>query len=440
MQHIRLKKDGFSSCCHGCSRSRTPGRRTPGSLHCRIPGDGYCLPPSVFHNHGSVRRPARRSYIQTAGGTSFRLSPRSTACTSLNPTCPARSIYIMASRSEYIPRKRTKLAGLPPACPCQTGIAGSPAGAFLTIPFHHKMMKQFLNGVGAGRIKECVVCGESFQTNRPKHITCGKKCSRARKTEIKLKLNRLHRYGGFSVPEKPEMECDTCGKKFVPARPMHVSCSTECAGIRSRVNIRERSRAITKMCSPKRHLAKRECAVCGKKFQPKRVTQVACGVECAKERSRAAQKKYRINPNGANLAKRECAVCGKKFQPKSVLHVTCSPACSKIRRSNITRDRVRKFMACAPVEERECVWCHGMFKPRSAIQIVCCKECRHDRIVHKAKEWFRTHYGLRPLREVKCGWCGDQFQTNHAYMMYCGKECRSKASQAKRKGRRKSGN
>ena len=289
-------------------------------------------------------------------------------------------------------------------------------------------MERFHDGAGTCMAKECAVCGESFQTNLPIQITCGKKCSRARRAERVLKRNSMYRYGVFPAPEKPERECDTCGKKFVPARPMYVSCGKECARIRNRTRMRSRAVMVSKTRSFRRNSAlKKTCAVCGDQFQPRSGIQVTCGNECSKERRRTANRKRKRKDNAANLAlKKECAVCGDQFQPRNVRHITCGGACARIRNRVKMRDSERRIVGRAPPAERECAWCHGMFKPRTANQIVCGKKCSHDRVAHKAKEWFRAHYGLRPLLEIKCGWCGGRFQTRRSGMLYCGMKCSNK--------------
>jgi len=94
--------------------------------------------------------------------------------------------------------------------------------------------------------KKCAVCGREFQStkNSPK-ISCSPACARERTYRIQ-RVNPSQRKGA-------EVECRSCGKRFVKYHQNALYCSPECQKTRGKINY-----------------APRECVVCKGSFMPKR--------------------------------------------------------------------------------------------------------------------------------------------------------------------------
>jgi endogenous inhibitor of DNA gyrase (YacG/DUF329 family) len=109
--------------------------------------------------------------------------------------------------------------------------------------------------------KKCAVCGREFQStkNSPK-ISCSPACARERTYRIQ-RVNPSQRKGA-------EVECRSCGKRFVKYHQNALYCSPECQKTRGKINY-----------------APRECVVCKGSFMPKRSDSMTCGIECQVKRN-----------------------------------------------------------------------------------------------------------------------------------------------------------
>ena len=74
-------------------------------------------------------------------------------------------------------------------------------------------------------IKQCVVCGKTFETNHPKTITCSKECSEANR-RAKEKLYRQNTRKKKN--KKYKKSCSVCGNLFVTTKACQTICSPEC--------------------------------------------------------------------------------------------------------------------------------------------------------------------------------------------------------------------
>ena len=80
-------------------------------------------------------------------------------------------------------------------------------------------------------------------------------------------------------------------------------------------------------------LRMKKCLVCGKEFQPKKITKVCCSERCA-------QKKWRMS-NGYQNEKenKKCIICGNEFKPIRESQLCCSETCRRKRNDEVKKKR-----------------------------------------------------------------------------------------------------
>lgn len=136
------------------------------------------------------------------------------------------------------------------------------------------------------------------------------------------------------------------------------------------------------------------CAICGKSFTPKMVTQKVCGEECRMEykrreaRERGKLREHREHPEAV------CAICGKSFMQKNSVQKYCGPACL----AEANKKRQRKRTQAKKTEERICPACGKSFVPNSGKQKVCGYPCslladrarRNKRTIEEQAAWEKA--------------------------------------------------
>jgi len=118
-----------------------------------------------------------------------------------------------------------------------------------------------------------------------------------------------------------EKECEHCSKVF-DARTYQRYCSEKCYN-RARYE---------RVLIGDTLIAKKECDVCKKEFQPIRFNVKRCSEVCRniysknwnEERSKKLKEKILKNTIPIN-----CKVCGKEFKPYPIKRKNCSPKCTK---------------------------------------------------------------------------------------------------------------
>ena len=85
-------------------------------------------------------------------------------------------------------------------------------------------------------IKKCIICGKAFEINRPKQVTCGKSCRRARNIENIRKYRQTH--------QKEKLICLSCGKEFEGDKGRKY-CNRSCA---NRENNKNRKSVRNSLC------------------------------------------------------------------------------------------------------------------------------------------------------------------------------------------------
>lgn len=79
-------------------------------------------------------------------------------------------------------------------------------------------------------------------------------------------------------------ECPVCGKSFETIRSNKIACSPACAGVRKKQydqRVCAKARAATR-----ERLGTRICVQCGKEFEPNHPAKVTCSPMCQKKRDR----------------------------------------------------------------------------------------------------------------------------------------------------------
>ena len=81
----------------------------------------------------------------------------------------------------------------------------------------------------AGKVKQCVTCGENFEPNSSMQKTCGKKCALERKRYTQRMTHARIRSGGpVQIVVREKRICKCCGQEFNTANKNRVSCSQAC--------------------------------------------------------------------------------------------------------------------------------------------------------------------------------------------------------------------
>ena len=84
-----------------------------------------------------------------------------------------------------------------------------------------------------------------------------------------------------------------------------------------------------------------KCQMCGSEFAPTGNSQRYC-TECARERKKAAHKRYKAKIKQtpfAELGLRTCAICGKEFKPQRRSQIYCSGECRE--KAIVDRNKTR---------------------------------------------------------------------------------------------------
>lgn len=122
----------------------------------------------------------------------------------------------------------------------------------------------FLQGKGceevAEYIKECIVCGEKYTTNRTTQKCCSDPCRYKHQQKLIKEIYRPRRKGYQGPVEKI---CVICGQTFKTTRPMKKTCSQECScenekEVKRRANERKREEAKKKPPEKKSRKKKKE--------------------------------------------------------------------------------------------------------------------------------------------------------------------------------------
>lgn len=206
--------------------------------------------------------------------------------------------------------------------------------------------------------------------------------------------------------------CVVCGKLFkvFPSSEKRVTCSSECS--RKRI---ERRRIV------------KHCKVCGKEFEPDRLSISTCSPECAnKLRSLSCRRKdsvvlYRKH-NDANQPV-VCKTCGKEFETDLHFRSFCSEEC---KRADYKKDRKKRYKKQVEKKREEihiCKHCGKEFKTSDGRLRYCSSECAE-------KSWAACRRIYRPkgqpkiLIPVVCKNCGKEFVRTSPTQRYCSDECR----------------
>lgn len=95
---------------------------------------------------------------------------------------------------------------------------------------------------------------------------------------------------------------------------------------------------------------------------------------------------------------RQCVICGKDFEPKKMAHKQkcCSAECSREyqRRWHRARGRIGKHLEPelqrpAADSKKRCVVCNKVFVPEYRGQKYCSADCRNDPRAVKLRNFFR---------------------------------------------------
>lgn len=128
-------------------------------------------------------------------------------------------------------------------------------------------------------IRECVICGEKFESNRAKKF-----CSSPCKLESERRRSKRNR-----IPIPPKVKnCVICGKEFETKRNASC-CSHECT--------RERDRANARRYSKPKGNVQHICDVCGAEFMGHSLAK-SCSDYCRRKKKNVLAKYLRENnPN-----------------------------------------------------------------------------------------------------------------------------------------------
>ena len=128
-------------------------------------------------------------------------------------------------------------------------------------------------------IKQCVICGKEFSTNRSTQKICSSECRRGLKRQWDCEYRKRKAKAKTKTPKK----CVVCGKEFIPKTSRYVACSPECSRINNirkielnRRKIRERDKERINEDIPYKPI----CYTCGKSFVPAYPREHFCSDKC----------------------------------------------------------------------------------------------------------------------------------------------------------------
>ncbi len=168
----------------------------------------------------------------------------------------------------------------------------------------------------------------------------------------------------------------------------------------------------------------KQCAFCGKEFNPRGTNRKYCSAECTyKEYKKRRQ--TRMNWLIENRANKTCPVCGKEFKAHNLNQKYCSPECKH--QVDIKRDRVLYYTRRGrEVPERQsgpitCAFCGKEFEPTTYNNRFCSEQCKH--LGHL--RWERARYAAKrgPLKTKICAFCGKEFLSRNSKKKYCSIKC-----------------
>lgn len=161
-------------------------------------------------------------------------------------------------------------------------------------------------------------------------------------------------------------QCAFCGKEFEPKNGIQRFCSTACY-----MKARNEKRKADRLAAVETVV----CPTCGKEFEREYKQRRFCSDECARlSRTKAAEEK-RLNQPAKT---KQCVFCGKPFASWGRKRY-CSPECRKADREQ--QKPVRKQRAC-PI-------CGKLFIGHSSKQVACSPECSSERERRRQRERSR---------------------------------------------------
>ena len=193
------------------------------------------------------------------------------------------------------------------------------------------------------RVRQCVVCGKSFEL-KPKtsmtkgRKTCSPECEQILRDSKRVDRRRVDR----------RRICEVCGKPFeYKKNPQQKACSPECGKILSARAIKgrhvvERIISHCELCGkPIEHLPHEHPRFCSQDCVHKYMAQVNTKTEhvspkeirtcivCGKpfEVTKSAAKQYCSSECYKQLKMKPCAICGKMFYSPNRNHKCCSRKC-----------------------------------------------------------------------------------------------------------------
>jgi predicted nucleic acid-binding Zn ribbon protein len=167
-------------------------------------------------------------------------------------------------------------------------------------------------------------------------------------------------------------ECAYCGRLFQPNSGGQKYCSKKCK--------LAKRRQVTKV---------KICEVCGEEFIQKQPRQIYCGYECA---YKASNERARIRNAAEKGRAIPCKYCGKEFVPAHGTNKYCSEKCRTLYHSELAKKNY---------QPRECVICGEVFTPRDKRQVTCSNpECKKKDIYKKQQERVSS-FRLAEARKTK---------------------------------------
>ena len=127
--------------------------------------------------------------------------------------------------------------------------------------------------------KECEHCSKVFNARTYQRYCCDKCSNRARYERLLV--------GDTLIAKK---ECDVCKKEFQPIRFNVKRCSEVCRNIYAKKWNEERSRILREKIL--KNTIPINCKVCGKEFKPYPIKRKNCSRECTKEYKRNTHELY----------------------------------------------------------------------------------------------------------------------------------------------------
>jgi len=152
-------------------------------------------------------------------------------------------------------------------------------------------------------LKNCVVCGNTFQVTGCNHITCrNKECIRVNRNN-KIRLKNLK-------TRPPENRvCKLCKTTFIEYKSNRPYCSKYCSKkARNKSSNRNRKKKVYARAKIIKPIVIIHCLFCGKKFQRKVSTQKFCSERCTRRPFISTRFKLLERDNFT------CQYCGRKSQ------------------------------------------------------------------------------------------------------------------------------